>query len=889
MDAHSMSDRSTPYFNSEARVAYRFPLTETQLRCWFLDQLRPGDAALNVAVRWELHGGISRGAIEGAFNRIVQRHEILRTRLVERDGEPVQEVLDAARVDFDVIDLRAASPLERDRELDRVALQTAEQPFDLGEAPLLRVTMVRLEDDRSMLLIVAHQSAFDGVSIGVMGREFGVVADAIERGLDIELSDLPLQYGDYALWQNDYAHSGAFEADVDFWKSELANARYFELPPDHRRPSVRSTRGASVYASVPSEFGDRLDAAARKHDLSVFSFGVGVMSMALHRLTGAKEVLIGTQVAGRDDVDLEPLIGVFINNLVLRIPTDTSTTCARQLDVAGRKVKSALTHQNMPFNKLVALLRPTRDLSRNPLISINFNLQRRTFFENRRYETFELVSRPSHAPGTLYDFNLLLIGRPDGWRFTVEYSTDLFDEATARRLLDEVIVCFERAFEAPETLIGDRARVSPAGFDQWVVGTGGTQGASADHEVAAAAASLPSTAKPSRPATPSGSASLQETGATLRCLGLIWSQLLEVPQSDVEGDFFALGGHSLLAIRMLARVEAEFGVKPGIGTFLAAPDLRTFASTIDRLAQNRPPFEGASRLLQCAAWELIDLRAGDPEAPVVVTINHPLFYYILAKRFSPTTAVANLRVPTFESLEMQRCMSLDDICAAAAHEILARYGERPLVLLGLCVNGRLALEISRQLGASRPSVLVAMIDSWAPGAFARLPAREARAHKWRERRRRWQHLLGLRLNGRIGTLDLLRRNAACEQLLCRVGLVQEATEEERLLRALTRHFVEVTRDRATPPCSSEVMLFATQASDAAAAAGMFGWGDILRADTPCYAISGWHEDAISNAGAGRIARILESRMSHRVPEDVQGDQARGPRAGHAGGSSTTAA
>ncbi|MCB1519299.1 MAG: condensation protein [Hyphomicrobiaceae bacterium] len=876
---------------TKALPEYRFPLTATQLRCWFLDQLRPGDPALNVAVKWEIRGALRATTVEAAFRRIIQRHEILRTRLVECDGEPCQEVMPSVDFVLDVVDLTKVAEQERERRVDEIALATADAPFDLGEPPLIRVTMAQLDPTRAMLLIVAHQSVFDGFSIGVLGREFGIIADAIETGRPAELHDLPLQYGDFALWQADYQASGSFDADIGFWKSELENARYFELPAEFPRPAVRSTRGASVYRSLPTSFGDRLDAAARAHDLSVFALGVGVISAALHRLTGRKDVTIGTQIAGRDDVDLEPLIGVFINNLVLRLPTDANSTFADQLAIAKSKVQSAVVHQNMPFNRLVEALRPTRDLSRNPLISINFNLQRKTFFQNRVFEGFELLSRPSHAPGTLYDFNMLLIGRPDGWRMTVEYSTDLFSETTANKLLDEAIACFELAFSNPTAAISSSRMVTTA------TPTASTEPAAAAELARPPAdptrsnvidvASRTATPKPyGTNATVEIPPSPQQGGVRQRLAG-IWSELLGIDSSSCDGDFFALGGHSLLAIRMLARVDAEFGCKPGIGAFLMAPNLRAFASAIETLLQRRD--EKVREPERVPAWELIELRNADRKQAVIVTINHPFFYYLLADRFSDNLTISNLRIPNRASIAAQRAMTFEAVCIDAASRIRERYGNRPIVLLGLCVNGRVAINVARHLREAGAQVAgIAMIDSWAPGAFKKLSPAAAFLHKWEVRRRRWTHYIGQRLSGRITTFDLVRKNGLGDALLRRWNLVRPLTEEESLLGEIANHLVDMTRDSIVEPYSGEALLFATQASNARASALMFGWEGVLDDTTPVYPVTGWHEDAISNVGAQKVARIVEGRILGIERVEREGARTTGVGSGYRGNRTSAA-
>lgn len=871
----------------EPVAEFSFPLTATQARCWFLDQLRPGDPSLNVAVRWELLGSVPDRLVEAAFQGVIARHEVLRSRLVARDGTPVQDVLPSVDFRLTTQDLRTTPADRRDAHLDAVAHDMSAEPFDLARPPLIRVKRVRLDDTRTMLLIVAHQSVFDGYSIGVLGSEFGTILDALEKGREPILPDLPLQYGDYALWQAEYLASEAVKEDTDFWKAQLADVRYFEVEPDLPRPVVRGTNGANVHADLPVSFGGRLEQAAKRHDMSPFSYGVGVLSMALHHFTGAKEVVLGTQIAGRDEVELEGLIGVFINNLVLRLPTRPGTRLADHLASAKTVVKDALLHQNMPFNKLVEALRPTRDLSRNPLVSINFNLQRNTFLKNKRYDTFELISRPSQAAGVIYDFNFLLIGRPDAWRLALEYSTDLFTRETAQQLLEMVLASFEQAFDRPETALAGMQRVADAAKAREIE----PRTAEKRPEQAVQPRPAPGVtelASRIRPAAPTGTRGVSlPTGTgweddSLRRLAGIWSELLELPAEYCDDDFFKLGGHSLLAMRMLARAEAEFGVKPGIGAFLAEPNLRAFARRLSAGAGKVSTRSSATREA-ASTWELIELRAADRSDPVIVTLNHPIFYYLLAKSFAAGVAIANLRITDAASIAAQRALPFDEICAEATGQIASAYAGRPIVLLGLCVNGRVALNVARQLEDTGASVTgVVMIDSWAPGTFKNQAWLAASLRKWAVRRRRWQHYLALWLKGRIGTRDLLGKNATAARLLQRLGIAEPNVAEVSLLGDVADHLLALTRDYRFSNYDGEALLFKTDASPAAAIEMKFGWESILSEDTPVYPIRGWHEDALSNTGISKVARIIEIRLL----ESAAGNDRRRQRRGTAATSTT---
>ncbi|MFV0294740.1 MAG: condensation domain-containing protein, partial [Hyphomicrobiaceae bacterium] len=542
----------------DTRHAPTLPLTSTQERFWFLDQLRPGDPSLNVAIRWELRGCVPAPLIERAFQIVISRHEALRSRFSQRDGVPEQTVLDMAELRICELDLRdhdepAATTALEDSAADFTAL-----PFDLACPPLIRIKLAHLADDRAILLIVAHHIVFDGYSIGVLGNEFGIILDALLRGTAPSLPDLPLQMGDFALWQHEYLASDAMREDGEYWKTQLSDMGYFELPADRHRSAVRGTAVGYAHVDLPVSFGERLEQTAKRARLSAFAFGVAVLSMALHRATGSREVVFGTQAAGRIDIDLEGLIGAFINDLVLRLPTPPGTRLETHFETVRTIVADALLHQNMPFNRLVAALRPTRDLSRNPLVSMNFNLQRNTFLQNRTYERFELISRPSRAAGVIFDFNFLLIGRPDGWRLAVEYNSDLFDAETAEHLLSLVKSCFEEAFDARYRGLESNT-VQLSGSDRH----DGARKTRSGSKAVVGSAGPADVAERRRDMEWRPAPSLDDQGPRTDCdlhrkIADIWAGLLGIPAEACNGNFFELGGHSLLAMRMLARVESIF-------------------------------------------------------------------------------------------------------------------------------------------------------------------------------------------------------------------------------------------------------------------------------------------------------------------------------------------
>jgi hypothetical protein len=750
-------------------VVAEFPLSTTQLRCWYLDRVNPGNPSLNVAVQWELRGTFQAANLERAFRTVIGRHEILRTRFVEADGKPVQQVLDQVEFRLGIVDLRTTPETDREARFHAIAQEDAARPFDLTEAGLIRATLVRLTPDRAMVLIVVHQSCFDGYSIKVLGHEIGTALEAFETGRTPDLPNLPLQYGDFALWQQEYFATGVLEREAEYWLEKLENVPYFELDPDKPRPATRTTNVRQLFRAVPVEFGTRIEQAARRYGVSTFALGCAIVAAALHKATDAREVLFGTQIAGRNDVELEPLIGVFINNLVLRMPTDPATRFDDHVRAAKSVVEGALSNQNMPFNRLVELLNPVRDASRTPLISVNFNLQS-VFLEGKRYGSVEFISAPSHAPGAIYDLNIVMIGRPNGWRMNLEYATDLFDQSTVEALMDSVLDAFDAVLDGKAETIADipvaaellgrnaeEARrlkdieealcLHPAIAEAAAVS--GAEGAYAfvvpastygdpletlpDLLEAHLATRLDAGTLPygvsilaGFPRTSLGEVNRRLLKAPPRrardaqtpapsidpevrvALEGWWQEILGLETIPATSSFFDLGGHSLLVVRLLARIRNRWNVEIGISTIYEH-------ATLDRLSAYVSGRIAASAAVTATEdWRIMRLTTEGTGTPLMA-VNNAATGLALSRGFTAARPTTCIRLSDPEHGLKDPSLSFPDIAKAYAEVARAAQPEGPYLLFGNCVHGNLAIEVARLLKRDGATIAgVVMKDVWEP-------------------------------------------------------------------------------------------------------------------------------------------------------------------------------
>ena len=414
------------------------PLSFAQQRLWFIDRLTPDSPLYNMPMAVRLDGVLNLDALERTLREIVRRHELLRTTFVMVGGQPVQVIrpeTHAYEIGLPLVDLSALPQALREVEAKRLARAEGLRPFDLAAGPLLRMTVLRLDDMQHIALLTFHHIIFDGWSMGVFVREVAALYNAFSQGLESPLAELPVQYADYAVWQRAWLQGEVLEQQIRYWKQQLEDApEWLELPADRPRPAVQTHRGASVGMALSPELTAKLHELCRAEGASLFMLLLAVFKVLLARYTGQEDISVGTPIAGRNRVETEGLIGFFVNTLVLRTDLSGDPT-ARELVRRVREVAlGAYAHQELPFEKLVDELRVERSLSHTPLFQVLFILQ------NAGQELLELpglrLSAAGEASGVAkFDLTLSLSESGEAINGRWEYNTDLFDEMSIRRLV----------------------------------------------------------------------------------------------------------------------------------------------------------------------------------------------------------------------------------------------------------------------------------------------------------------------------------------------------------------------------------------------------------------------------------------------------------------------
>ncbi len=432
------------------------PLSFAQERLWFLHRLDPESAAYHVLRPMRIRGVLDLNLLERAFTEIVRRHEIYRTTFPAVAGRPVQMIDPPSPVTLAPIDLRGLPEAERETAVQRLIEAEGQRPFDLAQGPLWRLALLQLGDEDHLLMLTEHHMVHDGWTEGMLVREFLALYSAFSAGADSPLPELPIQYSDFGIWQRECLQGPALEAQLAYWKKQLSGTLpVLELPTDRPRPPVQTFRGETQTVMLPASLAQDLYQLSRRNHCTLFMTTLTAFSILLHRYSRQDDILIGSPIAGRNRAELENLIGFFVNTMVLRCDLSGDPTFLELLKRTREVSLDAYAHQDMPFEKLVEEIQPERNLSRQALFQVMFVLH------NAPRTALEIAGLSIDAMrvhnGTA-KFDLLLSIREEGeegLRCVMEYSTDLFDDATITRMMAQLQTLLQGIVADPEQRISD--------------------------------------------------------------------------------------------------------------------------------------------------------------------------------------------------------------------------------------------------------------------------------------------------------------------------------------------------------------------------------------------------------------------------------------------------
>ena len=451
--------KKKPQESAQIRVIQRqgrtncFPVSFAQQRLWILDQLDPGTSLFNTPAAWWLKGPLDVKALEAAFTEMHRRHESLRTSFAVHEGKPVQVINPPQTVHLPIVDLSTLVEQEQRREARRLATEWGWLPFDLARGPLMQVVLLRTSEECHALLMTLHHIITDGWSFGILYHELSVLYNAYSKKQASPLPELEVQYGDFAVWQRERLQGEYVGEHLSYWKKQLADAQArLELPTDHPRGTKGSHRGAAIETKLSSELTKQIRTLSRCEGATLFMTTLAAFQVLLCRYSGQEDICVGSPLAGRKQRHTESLIGFFINTLVLRTDLSGNPTFRDLLSRVREMCLAAHAHQDTPFERLVAELKPNRKLGQSLFFQVWFT------FQNARRETPALAGLTLSPLGAgikkaQFDLSLLLWEEPENIGLGLVYNTDLFEAETAAKIIKDYETLLQQVSAQPEQRI----------------------------------------------------------------------------------------------------------------------------------------------------------------------------------------------------------------------------------------------------------------------------------------------------------------------------------------------------------------------------------------------------------------------------------------------------
>jgi len=429
------------------------PLSFAQQRLWFLDQLEPGSTAYNLALGVRLNGRLDKEALRRALSEVVRRHEVLRSSFPAPEGLAVQRVAADYELVVEEIELSKLGAEEREREVERRAAVEAATPFDLSTGPVLRVKLLVLGETEHVLLVTIHHIVSDGWSLQVLVRELGHLYERYISGGQSELSELAVQYGDYALWQREWLRGEVLEQQLAYWRKQLAGVPVLQLPTDWPYPPIKNDRGEVVNLTLSQELTQQLNELSRREAVTLFMTLLASFDVLLSKHSGQYDIAVGTGIANRNRSETEGLIGFFVNALVLRVKFEPELSFRELLKRVRDTTLEAYQHQDVPFEKVMQELYKDRDLSRTPLFQVMLifqNLADQIHIPGMTVSTL----KGSHSP-VRTDLDIYIATGEETVTATLVYDPELFENSTIQRMAENFKQILDNIVAQPDTVLSE--------------------------------------------------------------------------------------------------------------------------------------------------------------------------------------------------------------------------------------------------------------------------------------------------------------------------------------------------------------------------------------------------------------------------------------------------
>jgi thioesterase domain-containing protein len=801
--------------------AAQSPLPPGLEQVWLQDHWSGGAPVNNESYTIHKKGPLDGVVLERCFHEVARRHEIWRSAFPMNAGKIVQRIDSDVRVPVPFVDLSHLPETEREEEALRAATEDARCPFDLNLAPLFRVRLVRCSENYHRIYLTAHRLVFDCASIeGVLMSELPALYSAYSAGRPSPLPEPAFQYTDYAEWMRRQTAAGHQAAQLEYWRGNLPeDLPPFEIPTDRPRPANPTWQCAMETCTIPGPLVEAITELGTREGATPYMILLAAFQALLYRYSWQDGIVVGGKANTRTRPEFEPLIGSFVNSIVLRSHMGADLSFRELLGQIKSTVLGALAHSEIPFDDIVRELAPNHDSGRHPLFQILFSM--RGHFSGFS-DGWDLTDMEVHSGASSFDLFAEFAEQPRGLAGRFVYSTDIFDRATILRLQDNFQVLLQELVSNPAQTISS------------VVFTGHSLPKTAGEKINGNTLAAPEAGTPAQREFVPPQDEIEE-----RLLNL-WRELLGVLAISVTDNYFDLGGHSWLALRLFSDIKFCFQLELPLATLFHAPTIRSMAAVIRDAG----------------------VQASAPVVPIQPNGTKPAIYcigpvngeVILFRRLALELGQDQ---PLFglQPFSLVDRLSTVQILASSYIEELERWGERrPLCLLGYSFGGMVAVEMARQLrekGAEPP--LVVLID--AP-YLAACKARES----WNERILRYRYHLKKIAHGMEGIRHLVGRlRSSSFRVIHKVSTGIGVDVPKIASDIYGRQLLAAENYRAKPYPGRTCLLKAESRPEFFAADAQLGWGEIL-SDLRIEQVPGDHGTINTGVNLKILARKLNAAL-----------------------------
>jgi len=669
-----------------------YPASLAQRRLWFLEQLQGPTSAYNVHTGLWLYGPLNLPALHSSLQTIGDRHETLRTSFSLVRDQLLQVVTPEFPVNIETADFSAETdPYPPALEL---AYSEVNRPFDLAQSPLMRILLMRMREEEHVVFCTMHHSITDATSMQLFAKEMALLYESFSKGSAADLPELSVQYGDYAEWQHEFLNSEQLQIQLSYWENKLKDSpKLLELPSDALRPMESAQPGATLAYAVPGEIMAAAKALAIRSNATLFTVLLAAFKVLLYRYSGEPDLLVGVPMSGRNQVETEPLIGFFVDTLVLRDDLSGNPSFQQVVAKVRETTLAAFANAEVPFDKVVERLQPERDLSYNPIFQVMFSLIK-SAIRSHQFGDISVYPYIVSTNTAILDLFASFIEDSDGkWWLQFDFNSILFRKERIARMSEDFIALLKAVAADPKVHIDDVA-IANAPRKTSVLKRGTN-----------AAPKSSSNKGHSAPSDPQNSVSDARVVADELLLEEVWKEVLGLPRIGPRENFFDLGGHSLLAARLIRRIQDATGRKVPVSAIFRAPTLESFADLL-----LRETVLGPDPLL-------MKLRAGSSPIPffaVAAPGVDSLGFGLLARNLKREQSMYKLQGPgpmiagrPFEKEELQ------NLARAYIDAMRTVQPRGPYCFGGMCDGVQIAQQMVLELEAAGEEVaLFVIFDTW---------------------------------------------------------------------------------------------------------------------------------------------------------------------------------